>query len=133
MTYLAGYVSALLILIIGDALWLSLYFAPKVFRPALEPLLRDPPNWPVAGLFYLLYALGMFVFAINPALKSGSWATALTFGLLFGFMAYMTYDLTNFATLSAWTARLAIMDTVWGALMTGAAATAGYFAARAAA
>jgi uncharacterized membrane protein len=133
MVYFAGYISALLVLIVGDALWLSFYFAPNIFRPVLQPLLRDPPNWPVAGLFYFLYALGIFIFAINPALKSANWMNALTFGLLFGFMAYMTYDLTNLATLSAWTLKLAVMDTVWGAAMTGAAATAGYLAARAAA
>lgn len=131
MIYFAGYISALLVLVVGDALWLSFYFAPNVFRPALEPLLRDPPKWGIAGLFYLLYALGIFIFAISPALKSGSWAGALAFGLLFGFMAYMTYDLTNLATLGAWTIKLAIMDTAWGTLMTGAAAAIGYFAARA--
>lgn len=133
MTHFAGYVCTLLVLIVGDALWLSLYFAPKVFRPVLEPLLRDPPNWGVAGFFYLFYAIGIFIFAINPALKSASWQAALAFGLLFGFMAYMTYDATNLVTLSAWTMKLAVLDTVWGTLMTGMAATAGYFAARAAA
>jgi uncharacterized membrane protein len=40
-------------------------------------------------------------------------------------MAYMTYDLTNLATLRGWPPGLALVDTAWGCLATGLAATAG--------
>ncbi len=43
------------------------------------------------------------IFAVYPALKSGSLTTALIYGALFGFFTYATYDLTNQATLRNWT------------------------------
>ena len=40
-------------------------------------------------------------------------------------MTYMTYDLTNLATLRDWPLGLSFIDTAWGCLATGLAATAG--------
>jgi uncharacterized protein (DUF1501 family) len=37
------------------------------------------------------------------------------------------YDATNYATLKAWTASLALIDTGWGALLTALATRAGYW------
>ena len=51
-------------------------------------------------------------------------------GALLGPIAYSTYDLTNLATLRGWSAKLALIDLVWGTIVTSLAATAGYFAAR---
>jgi uncharacterized membrane protein len=56
-------------------------------------------NLAPAVVFYLLYPIGLVIFAISPALKTGSWTTALLYGALFGFFTYATYDLTNHATL----------------------------------
>ena len=50
-------------------------------------------------------------------------APALYAGALFGFFAYMTYDLTNLATLRAYTTSLALLDIAWGSAVS--AATAG--------
>jgi uncharacterized membrane protein len=50
---------------------------------------------------------------------------AAAYGALFGFMGYMTYDLTNLATLRDWPLGLSLIDTAWGCFATGAAATAG--------
>jgi uncharacterized membrane protein len=130
LSYAIRYVVVLLVMIVGDAAWLS-YFARAVFRPTLGSILRDPPNWGAAVAFYLLYAIGVVVFAIGPALQAQSLRTALIYGVLFGLMAYMTYDMTNLATIKVWTLKLALIDTAWGALLTGAAAAAGYAAARA--
>ena len=47
----------------------------------------------------------------------------------FGFFAYMTYDLTNMATLKVWPGWLAALDIAWGSVVTALAATAGYWAA----
>ncbi len=107
LSYAIRYGVVLATLVIGDALWLS-YFARAVFRPTLGSILRDPPNWTVAALFYLLYALGVVIFAVGPAYRLISWRAALFYGALFGFFAYMTYDLTNLATICVWTFRLAV-------------------------
>lgn len=121
------YVTALFVLIVGDALWLS-YFAKAVFRPTLGPILLDDPRWWAAGLFYLLFAFGVVFFSVTPALRQGTWTAAVLHGALFGFFAYMTYDLTNLATIKPWTISLAFTDTLWGTLLTALAAVASYSA-----
>ena len=51
-------------------------------------------------------------------------STAVLYGLLFGAIAYCTYDLTNYATLRNWNLQLTILDVAYGALATAAAAAA---------
>ena len=58
----------------------------------------------------------------------GAWlyvAMAAAWGAAFGFMAYMTYDLTNMATLRDWPLALSFIDVAWGCVATGLAATTG--------
>lgn len=124
------YVAALIVLVVGDIVWLS-YFAHAVFQPTLKPILRADVDWRAVILFYLLYAIGIVVFAAGPALANRSAWQALGYGLLFGFLAYMTYDTTNFATIGAWTIKLAVMDVAWGTFISGVAGLASYGAARA--
>jgi uncharacterized membrane protein len=124
------YVTALAVLVAGDILWLG-YFAHAVFQPTLKPILRDEIDWRVAVLFYLLYAIGIAVFAVTPALAGRSAWQALGYGLLFGFFTYMTYDATNYATISAWTIKLAVMDVAWGTFISGIAGLASYGVTRA--
>jgi uncharacterized membrane protein len=119
------YVAVLLVLAVGDAAWLS-YFARAMFRPTLGDLLLDNPRWGAAILFYLLYALGVLVFPLALSLRQGAMLPAILYGALFGFLAYMTYDLTNLATIKAWTLPLALIDMGWGAILTAAATAAGY-------
>jgi uncharacterized membrane protein len=125
MSIAIRYVVALLVLAGGDALWLR-YFAPAVFRPTLGSILLEDPRWAAVIVFYLVYPIGVLVFAVSPALRTGSIWTALLYGALFGLFAYGTYDMTNFATLKAWTLPLALMDTAWGVFLTGAAAAVSY-------
>ncbi len=119
----------LLVLVVGDAIWLS-YFAKVMFRPVLGDILLDTPRWSAAILFYLIYAAGVMVFPLAMSQSAASWVSALLYGALFGFLAYMTYDLTNLATIKAWTMPLALIDMVWGAFLTAAATAAGFAAAQ---
>jgi uncharacterized membrane protein len=120
-----AYAGALIVFIAVDALWLSFY-ARAIFKPALGDIARDRPRWIAAGLFYLLYPAGIVFFAVMPALSHASWTMALVHGALFGFFVYMTYDLTNLASIKAWTISLAVLDTIWGTFLTALAALASY-------
>jgi uncharacterized membrane protein len=122
MSLALRYLSVLVVLVAGDALWLS-WFAPAVFRPQLGSILLDDVRWSGAVLFYLLYTGGVLVFPLGLARGLGS---AALFGALFGFMAYMTYDATNYATIKLWTAPLAMTDVVWGSFLTALATSAGW-------
>jgi len=131
MTRLAvAYAAAAVVLAVLDGIWLSTV-GRAVFRPQLAPLLLDRLNWPPAIVFYVLYVAGVLIFAMAPALKpGGTWMQAALTGALFGLFCYATYDLTNMATLKVWPLKVAVLDVAWGALVTGAAAGAGVWAAQ---
>ncbi|MCW0232773.1 MAG: DUF2177 family protein [Ferrovibrio sp.] len=111
-----------------DALWLST--ATRLFyRPRLGALLNELPVWWAAIAFYLLYAAGVALFVLRPAIGEGqSPLTAALFGAAFGLVAYGTYDLTNQATLRDWPALVTVVDMAWGALLTAMAAGIGTWA-----
>ena len=67
---------------------------------------------------------------VKPALATGSWKTVLVHGLLFGLVAYATYDLTNLATLKGFPANVVLPDLAWGMFVTTAAGFAGWAAGR---
>jgi hypothetical protein len=82
-------------------------FRPRDVPPSAGRILLDNPRWSAAILFYLVYALGVLVFPPALGLHNASLRVAILYGALFGFLAYMTYDLTNLATIKAWTLPLA--------------------------
>jgi uncharacterized membrane protein len=128
MRYLIAYVTALLAMGVLDALWLGV-IAKDLYRDAIGHLLADEVRIGAAIAFYLLYAGGVVIFATVPALKAASAVRALGQGALFGFFAYMTYDLTNLATLRDWPLGIVAIDIGWGVLLSACTATAAYFAA----
>lgn len=114
------------IMAIIDAVWLSVV-ANKFYKSQIGPLLLDKPNFVAATLFYLIYIVGVVVFALSPALNFGNWETALGLGSLFGFVAYATYDLTNLSTLKGFSVKLVVVDMIWGTVLTAAVTTIAYF------
>jgi len=125
MQYLAAYVVTAIIFLFIDFLWLG-HIAKTFYFSRLGELLLDKPNLGVAAVFYAVYVIGIVIFAVGPALQSGSWKTALLYGALFGFFCYATYDMTNLATLKGWPVTVAIVDTIWGTVLTGASALLGF-------
>lgn len=107
-----------------DSVWLKT-MATRLYQPEIGELLADRFRLGPAIVFYLLYILGIMIFAVGPALRSGDWKVALVNGAMLGFMAYMTYDLTNYATLKVWSLKVTILDMIWGTVLTGLAAAAG--------
>jgi uncharacterized membrane protein len=66
-----------------------------------------------------LFVAGLVIFVINPALASGRLQNAIMFGAFFGLVTYATYDMTNLATLRGFTMRVAVVDMIWGAFLSG--------------
>ena len=126
---LVAYVAAAVVFAGLDAVWLTLTNA-TLYRPTLGPLLTDRPRLVPAVLFYAIYLAGVVFFAVTPALRAGRWTTAMGLGAALGVFAYATYDLTNQATLKVWATHITVLDLPWGAFVTAAGATAGYFAVR---
>ncbi len=121
-TYLKLFCLALPISIALDMSWLGVIaagFYQSTFGAFFRP---DPLLW-AAALFYILYALALIYFVLDGALKERSFTKAIAGGAVLGFTVYMTYDLTNLATLPNWPLLGALVDMAWGTLMT--ALTAG--------
>ena len=126
MRYVVAYIVTAVVFLGLDALWLS-QIALGMYRRELGTLLLDRPNLVVAGLFYLLFVIGIVVLAIVPALNGGGWVTALVAGAVLGLVAYGTYDITNLSTLRNWSLTVTVADLIWGTALTAVSATVGYF------
>ncbi|MBU3545984.1 DUF2177 family protein [Polynucleobacter sp. MWH-Jannik1A5] len=122
----AIYLSFLVALIAIDLVWL-LGIAKNLYRDQMGDLMASEPKL-IAGLaFYLLYALGVCIFVIVPALSKQSWLYALQYGALFGLFCYMTYDLTNLAVIRGFPTQLALIDIAWGSFVTAVCSGIAYW------
>jgi uncharacterized membrane protein len=81
-------------------------------------------------MFYVLYIFAIVYFCVAPALKANAGLKALTHGAVLGLSAYGTYDLTNQATLRIWSTSVTVLDLMWGAFATAAAAEVGFLLTR---
>ncbi|MEM7290879.1 MAG: DUF2177 family protein [Pseudomonadota bacterium] len=126
MLFLKSYIAGLIAFLVIDYIWLK-YVALTFYRSNIGHLMTDTPNLAVAGLFYLFYVVGVVILAVNPALEKQSWMIALCYGGLLGFVAYGTYDITNLATLKNFPPIVAIVDMIWGTVLTASVATISYF------
>jgi uncharacterized membrane protein len=121
---LIAYAATAVVFLGLDAVWLTA-MADRLYRPVLGHLMLDRFELAPAIAFYIVYLVGVVVFAVMPGLESRRWTTALGLGSLLGVVAYATYDLTNQATLRDWPWRVTIADLCWGTLVTGVAAAVG--------
>lgn len=113
MNYLKMYIIAFIIFLAIDAIWLGLV-APKFYKNHIGHLMAEKPNFIAAIIFYLIFIVGVVYFVVNPAIEAQSMGKVVIAGMLFGFMTYATYDLTNLATLKDWPITVTIVDLIWG-------------------
>ncbi len=125
LQYVLIYLVSVPVFFIIDMFWLGVV-APGFYKSQIGHLLSPTINWPVAIVFYLLFLVGLIIFAIAPAIEARAWTHALLYGALFGFFTYLTYDLTNWATMKDWPALVSIVDVIWGTFLSGAVATITY-------
>jgi uncharacterized membrane protein len=128
MRYIIAYVATAVVFLATDYIWLNR--AMGFYRSSLGNLLAEKPNLLAAVAFYLIYFVGIVVFAVMPAARNGGWVSALSLGGLLGLVAYATYDLTNLATFSRWPLVVTVVDLVWGIFVTALASLAGLAAIR---
>ena len=124
------YLITLAVFFLIDMVWLGVV-AKGFYRKHLGAMLSPKVNWPAAILFYLLFIVGLIVFAVRPALSAGEPIKALLLGALLGLISYATYDLSNLATLKDWPLVVTIVDLVWGTVLGGAVSFIGAVLGRA--
>ena len=114
------------IFLIIDVIWLSIT-VKSIYKPNLGNLLNDKPVLWAAVLFYIIYMIGLTLIIIKPALASNSVLQAFWTGVIFGIVAYGTYNLTNMATVKNWSSTIVWIDMLWGGLLTGSSSAAGIY------
>ena len=121
-----SYILTAIVFFAVDLLWLGL-LAKDLYQKYLGDLLAEKVNWTAAIIFYLLFIIGISIFAIYPAVQKDSVGHAILMGALFGFFTYATYDLTNLATLKGWPIGIVFIDITWGTILTAIVSTAGFY------
>ena len=128
-TYVLLYLATVPVFFLIDLVWLGVV-ARGFYRDQMGSLMADPINWPAGILFYLLWVVGLILFAVGPSLTGGDWTRALLLGAAFGFITYATYDLTNLSTLRDWPLTLTIVDIGWGTVLGATVATISHLVGR---
>lgn len=117
------YVITLIAFLGIDSIWLGLV-APPFYRSQIGYIMVDTPNFLAAGIFYLLFVVGMVVFVVEPGVREHSLSQAVLRGALFGLVTYATYDMTNLATLEGWPILVTVVDLTWGTVLSASVALA---------
>lgn len=123
------YLATVPVFFLVDMVWLG-FVARNFYRQQLGAILGSKVNWGAAILFYLLFIVGILIFAVLPAVDKASWTRATLMGGLFGFFTYATYDLTNLATIDKWPLAVVVVDMSWGVVLCATVATASFFLAQ---
>ena len=110
------YLLSLPVIFAFDMLWLGV-FAKEYYARLMSPVVEIKFYWPAVIAFYLLYIVGIFIFAVYPGILEKNLSKALIYAALFGFFCYMTYDLTNLATVKNWPLQLIFVDIMWGIVL----------------
>lgn len=128
MKYLYLYLLTFLVFFVIDFIWLK-FVATKFYATKIGHLMASKPKLVPALLFYLLFVVGILIFAVLPGYESQSIWKTVVLGAIFGMLSYSTYDLTNLATLKNWPTSLTVIDIIWGTSVSTITSATGYFIA----
>lgn len=122
--FLAAYAAIFLVMLAIDMLWLGVIAKP-LYQQGIGHLMAAKPNLVAAGLFYVIFPIGLMFFAVTPYGVLPDWNRVLISAAVFGFFAYATYDLTNLAIMKNWPLSLSLIDVAWGTFASTLSAAAG--------
>ncbi len=125
--YFVVYLASLVTIAALDYVWLG-HIATAWYESGIGHLMASKPNVWAAAAFYLLYPVGVVLFAAWPS--QGDRTRALLLGALFGLFCYGTFDLTSLAILRDWPLAITFIDMAWGACVSAAGAVVGAWALR---
>ena len=124
--YITAYGGIFTVILAIDMLWLGVIAKP-LYRQGIGHLMAENPNIIAAGIFYVIFPIGLMFFAVAPNGNLPDWRQVLISAAVFGFFAYATYDLTNLALMRNWPISLSVIDVMWGTFASTVAAAAGKF------
>ena len=103
-----------------DAIWLGTIAQP-FYQAHLGDMLRAETKMVPAVLFYLIYLIGLNVFVIHPN-TDHSKGRSFAMGGFFGACCYATFDLTSLAVFDGFPTIVAVVDIIWGGILSGSIA-----------
>lgn len=120
----AAYGAIFTVMLAIDLLWLGVIAKP-LYQKGIGHLMSDSPNLVAAGIFYVIFPIGLMLFAVAPFGAEPDLERVLISAAAFGFFAYATYDLTNLTLMKNWPLSLSIIDVAWGTFASAVSAGAG--------
>lgn len=125
MTLILSYFATLVPLLVLDGVWILLV-AKEFYAVRMAQIFSTTVQLTPVVVFYPLYAVGVTLLAVMPAVESGSWVEALWRGAVLGLAAYGAYDLTNQATIAGWPTTVTLVDMGWGVVVTALTSVIAY-------
>ena len=122
-SFLTLYAISVPVFFVIDMIWLG-FVASSFYRERMGDLLQI--NWTASIIFYLIFLVGLTLFATYPNLDKG-WQMVLLYGALFGFFTYATYEMTNLATLKDWPLLMVPVDILWGTILGASVSVVTYY------
>ena len=127
LAYTLSYISWIVTLLILDGIMIWFVILPT-FKKYIPSYLNTDMNLPAAIAFYLLYILVLLMLVVIPWVEmKSSLIDILQKSALFGFGAYMTYELTSMSVMKWWSWNMVAIDTIWGTLLTVIIGSVMYF------
>ena len=112
-------------MVVLDLIFLGI-LAKDFFDTQLGPLRAQDTVIVAAALFYVQYVAVITGFAVIP---SKTLKAAALRGLGVGWLAYATFEFTNWAVIEGWPAAMVPVDIAWGMVLTTSVAAIGWLAA----
>ncbi len=127
LAYALSYLSGLLTLLILDAIMIWFVILPT-FKKYIPTYLNTDMNFVAAIAFYLLYILILGLLVVFPSVESKIPLMQMMYkSALFGFWAYMTYELTSMSVMKGWSWNMVLIDTLWWTVLTVSISVVMYF------
>lgn len=108
-----------------DLIWLG-FVAKNIYSKYLGYLMAPRVNWVAALVFYVIFITGVLYFVIAPSLVDRDFTQLVIRAMLFGFITYATYDLTNLATVRDWPITITVIDLIWGTTLSTSVSVISY-------
>lgn len=94
----------------------------KIYESKIPHLMADSVNVLPAALFYTVHLAGTTYLVVRPGDETRTHLDRLRDGAVLGVIAWGTFGLTNAAVLDCFPLSIALVDTVWGGVLTGTVA-----------
>lgn len=125
MKWLVYFVITFVVFMGIDLIWLG-FVAKNIYSKYLGYLMAPKVNWLAALVFYVIFIIGVLFFVIAPSLVDRDFTQLIIRAMLFGFITYATYDLTNLATVRDWPITITIIDLIWGTTLSTSVSVISY-------